>query len=168
MTSAPDLQAPLHASHLHSPVGTLVALSDGANLVRLTWIEELDPKTELGAEDAVSRETSRQLQAYFAGALTVFDLPIHFRHGSPFEHAVWHGMLDIPHGETKTYGDLAQSTDGIARAVGTACGRNPIPIVVPCHRVVGSDGKLVGFSGGKGVETKSWLLDFERGQTRLF
>lgn len=77
-------------------------------------------------------------------------------------------MRAIPHGETRSYGDLAARTDGIARAVGTACGRNPIPIVVPCHRVVGTGGRLVGFSGGRGVETKAWLLDFERGQARLF
>lgn len=158
----------LHASRLESPVGDLVALSDGAHLVRLTWNEELDEATALVGEDAVSRETSRQIKAYFARELTAFELPVRFARGTDFEQAVWRGMLEIPHGETRTYGDLAQLTDGIARAVGTACGRNPIPIVVPCHRVVGADGKLVGFSGGKGVETKSWLLDFERGQKRLF
>ena len=162
------IEPPLHASRLDSPVGDLVALSDGAHLVRLTWAEELDDTPDLHGEDAVSRETSRQLKAYFAGELTAFELPIRFARGTDFEQAVWRGMLEIPHGETRTYGDLAHLTDGIARAVGTACGRNPIPIVVPCHRVVGSDGKLVGFSGGKGVETKSWLLDFERGQKRLF
>ena len=162
------IEPPLHASRLDSPVGDLVALSDGAHLVRLTWAEELDDAPDLHGEDAVSRETSRQLKAYFAGELTAFELPIRFARGTDFEQAVLRGMLEIPHGETRTYGDLAQLTDGIARAVGTACGRNPIPIVVPCHRVVGSDGKLVVFSGGKGVETKSWLLDFERGQKRLF
>lgn len=152
---------------LDSPTGPIRVSSDGDAVVGITWIEpgaSLEPATP----DAVSRETAAQLSAYFDGRLTVFDLPIRYRGGSAFERAIWDAMRAIPWGETKTYGDLAALTDGVARAVGGACGRNPIPIVVPCHRVVGSDGWLVGFSGGAGVATKQWLLDFERGQARLF
>ncbi|NQW11899.1 MAG: methylated-DNA--[protein]-cysteine S-methyltransferase [Alphaproteobacteria bacterium] len=153
------------AVDLDSPTGRLRVVSDGDALVRVTWIGDHAPALE--DSDAVSRETAAQLKAYFAGGLTRFDLPIRFVGGGSLDRAVWETMRAIPHGEVWTYGDLAARTGGVARAVGGACGRNPIPIVVPCHRVVGADGKLVGFSGGQGVATKSWLLDFERGQTRL-
>lgn len=155
------------ASDIDTPTGRVRAVSDGEAIVRITWIAPgtiVDP----APEDAVSRETASQLAAYFAGRLTAFDVPLRFRSGSEFERAVWQAMLAIPWGQTRSYGDLAALTGGVARAVGGACGRNPIPIVVPCHRVVGSDGRLVGFSGAEGVETKQWLLDFERGQARLF
>lgn len=154
------------ASELDTPVGRLRAVSDGEALVRVTWISATE--TPASEEDAVSRETVAQLAAYFTHKLTAFDLPIRFRGGSAFERSVWEGMLAIPYGETWTYGDLAERVGGIARAVGGACGRNPIPVIVPCHRVVGSSGKLVGFSGGEGVESKRQLLDLERGQTSLF
>ncbi len=155
------------ASDLDTPTGRVRVVSDGEAVVAITWIES-GTILETRGGDSVSRETVAQLKAYFAGRLTVFDVPLRFRGGSPFEHAVWQAMLEIPCGETRTYGDLAALTGGVARAVGGACGRNPIPIVVPCHRVVGADGKLVGFSGAEGVATKQWLLDFERGQARLF
>jgi methylated-DNA-[protein]-cysteine S-methyltransferase len=154
------------ASDLDTPVGRLRAVSDGAALVRLTWIGSGDPPA--GDGDAVSRETVRQLAAYFRRDLTAFDLPIRWQGGSAFERSVWDGMRAIPYGETWTYGDLAERVGGVARAVGGACGRNPIPVVVPCHRVVGSSGRLVGFSGGDGVESKRQLLDLERGQASLF
>lgn len=163
------------SSDLETETGPIRVFSDGEALTGIGWIEPGRPLTP-AEPDAVSRETARQLAAYFAGRLTVFDLPIRYRGGSPFERAIWEAMRAIPWGQTKTYGDLAALTDGVARAVGGACGRNPIPIVIPCHRVVGSDGRLVGFSGGRlvgfsggaGVATKQWLLDFERGQARLF
>jgi len=155
------------ASHLDTPTGRVRVVSDGGAIVEITW---LAPGAIVAPpeEDPVSRETAAQLEAYFAGHLTAFDVPIRFRGGSVFERAIWMAMCEIPCGETRTYGDLAAVTGGVARAVGGACGRNPIPIVVPCHRVVGSGGKLVGFSGAEGVATKQWLLDFEHGQTRLF
>lgn len=155
------------ACDIDTPTGRVRVVSDGEAIVRVTWIA---PGTivEPVLEDAVSRETAAQLQAYFAGHLTSFDVPLKFRGGSAFERAIWQAMLQIPWGETRSYGDLAALTGGVARAVGGACGRNPIPIVVPCHRVVGSGGRLVGFSGAEGVATKQWLLDFERGQARLF
>ena len=155
------------ASELDTPVGRLRAVSDGEALIRVTWIAETE-RPDIEGDDAVSRETARQLAAYFAGDLTDFDLPIRFRGGSAFERSVWEAMRLIPFGETWTYGELADRVGGVARAVGGACGRNPVPVVVPCHRVVGSSGRLVGFSGGAGVESKRQLLDLERGQTTLF
>jgi methylated-DNA-[protein]-cysteine S-methyltransferase len=110
----------------------------------------------------------RQLLAYFDRSRTTFDLPLAPAGGSPFERAVWEAMRAIPYGETWTYGDLAARLGGVARAVGGACGRNPIPIVIPCHRVLGAGGKLVGFSGGSGIDSKARLLDLERGQASLF
>ena len=110
-------------------------------------------------------EAAHQLQAYAEGRLTAFELPL-APEGSDFERAVWREMALIPHGRTKTYGDLALELDpkgwrGIARAVGAACGANPIPIFIPCHRVVASSGDLGGFSGGGGPETKRRLLVHE-------
>lgn len=164
------------ASDLDTPVGRLRAVSDADALVRVTWVPAHDvsdatPGATPGAAmeaDPVSRETVRQLDAYFRGGLTRFDLPIRFLGGSEFERSVWEAMRDIPYGETWTYGALADRVGGVARAVGGACGRNPIPVVVPCHRVVGASGRLVGFSGGEGVESKRRLLDMERGQASLF
>lgn len=154
-------------SEVETPTGRVRAVSDGEAIIRVTWLDRRTaPAT--AEQDAVSRETARQLDAYFAGRLTEFDIPLRFLGGSDFERAVWQAMRAIPWGQTRTYGDLAAGTGGVARAVGGACGRNPIPIIVPCHRVVGSDGRLVGFSGAEGVATKQWLLDFERGQARLF
>lgn len=156
------------ASDLDTPVGRLRAVSDGTALIRVTWLADGEPPMPAADGDDVSRETIRQLDAYFRSALTTFDLPVAFRGGSAFERAVWEGMRAIPYGETWTYGELAARTGGVARAVGGACGRNPVPVVVPCHRVVGSSGRLVGFSGGDGIESKQRLLDLERGQATLF
>ncbi len=154
------------ALDVDSPVGRLRLVSDGEALVAISWIAENAAEAE--EADAVSRETAEQLRGYFARERTTFDLPLRFRGGSAFERRVWQAMCEIPYGQTWTYGDLADRTGGVARAVGGACGRNPIPVVVPCHRVVGAGGRLVGFSGGAGVETKSQLLDLERGQRALF
>lgn len=105
-------------------------------------------------------EARRQLDAYFARRLKHFDLPLRTS-GAPLEEGVWREMQAIPYGETRTYGDLARKLASNARLVGTACGRNCIPIVIPCHRVVGSDGRMIGFSGGQGIETKRALLALE-------
>lgn len=110
-------------------------------------------------------EAARQLKAYAEGRLTVFKLPL-APQGSDFQQSVWREMLRIPHGRTRTYGDLAAAIDpkgwrGIARAVGAACGANPIPIMIPCHRVLAGGGELGGFSGAGGTETKRQLLVHE-------
>jgi methylated-DNA-[protein]-cysteine S-methyltransferase len=108
-----------------------------------------------------------QLAEYFAGARTAFELPLRAS-GNAFELDVWRLMAEIPYGDTRSYGDLARRLGdrSLAQAVGAACGRNPLPIVVPCHRVVGADGALVGFGGG--VDRKRFLLDLEQRGQRLF
>ena len=102
-----------------------------------------------------------ELRAYFAGELTDFTVPVSVRRGSDFERAVWHQMTLIPYGEMRTYGEIAAAVGdpGGARAVGVACNRNPIPIIVPCHRIVGAGGKLVGFGGG--LPRKRYLRERE-------
>ena len=101
-----------------------------------------------------------QIEAYFAGTRRTFDLPLRVE-GSEFQRAVCAAMLEIPHGETRTYGEIARDLGQSAQAVGRACGHNPIPVLIPCHRVMGAGGKLTGYSGQGGVETKLALLRHE-------
>jgi methylated-DNA-[protein]-cysteine S-methyltransferase len=112
-------------------------------------------------------DATRQLREYFGGERREFDLPL-VMEGTPFQIAVWRELAIIPYGETTTYGRLAASVGrpDAPRAVGAACGANPLPIVVPCHRVVGRDGKLVGFGGG--IAMKRALLAFEGARAELF
>jgi methylated-DNA-[protein]-cysteine S-methyltransferase len=113
-----------------------------------------------GAGEVFERAEA-QLAEYFAGRRRVFDLPLALR-GTPFQRAVWTALLDIPYGETASYGELAQllGKPAASRAVGLANGKNPVSIIVPCHRVIGSTGSLTGYGGG--LERKRYLLDFER------
>jgi len=143
------------ALSLPSPVGslTLFANDDALNVVE--WGR--------GAEAPSSPlldEAAAQLNAYFDGKLETFDLPLD-PCGTEFQRAVWREMSRIPYGQVRTYGDLSATLSSSPRAVGGACGANPIPIIVPCHRVVGASGKMTGFSGGTGVETKIQLLTLE-------
>ncbi len=115
---------------------------------------------DAGAPTPLLREAVAQMRAYDAGTRTVFDLPLAVD-GSPFQRAVCDAMRAIPHGETRTYGDIARALNHPAQAVGRACGRNPIPVIIPCHRVLGANGRMTGFSGGAGVETKVALLRHE-------
>jgi len=138
-----------------SPVGALSIFSDDEEIVALDW-----GRVEPDGDSPVLNAAAEQLRQYFAGELATFDLPLR-PEGTEHERAVWQAMCDIPFGETRTYGDLATATGSVARAVGGACGRNPIPVIIPCHRVVGADGSMTGFSGGEGVETKQWLLRHE-------
>ncbi len=107
-----------------------------------------------------------QLEEYFAGERTSFDIPL-APEGAPFEREVWRALEEIPYGETVSYGEIARRVGQptAARAVGTANGRNPIAVIVPCHRVIGADGSLTGYGGG--LERKRLLLELERGQGRL-
>lgn len=131
-----------------------VTETEGA-ITRVTW----DGPAE-GEVTPLLREAARQIEAYDAGRLTRFDLPLRVE-GSAFQRAVCEAMLQIPFGETRTYGEIARALDHPAQAVGRACGGNPIPVLIPCHRVLGAGGKLTGFSGKGGVETKVALLRHE-------
>ena len=113
-----------------------------------------------GPDAGVLAEAARQLTAYFAGERREFALPL-APSGTPFRLRVWAAMQAIPYGQTRSYGDLARALDSAPRAIGGACGANPIPLVIPCHRVVGAGGALGGFSGGAGCDTKRQLLALE-------
>ena len=140
---------------INTPVGILSIFShdDAINVVE--WGRAPD-----GDTNPVVDEAAKQLKAYFAKELTAFELPLDPA-GSSFQKAVCQAMTEIPYGHRVTYGDIAKSLGQSAQAVGSACGHNPIPIIIPCHRVVGANGTMTGFSGGEGVETKVWLLQHE-------
>ncbi|MCA2212717.1 methylated-DNA--[protein]-cysteine S-methyltransferase [Jidongwangia harbinensis] len=137
-----------------SPIGPLGVTLDGETVVGVRF----------GAATAGTPARHRvadELAAYFGGALTSFTVPVELRGGSAFERAVWGEIAKIPYGEMQTYGAIAAALGdpGAARAVGTACNRNPVPVLVPCHRVVGAGGKMVGFGGG--IDRKRRLLELE-------
>jgi methylated-DNA-[protein]-cysteine S-methyltransferase len=140
---------------LTSSFGLLTVFADDDAIVAVEW-----GRAGGGEGTPLLKEAVRQLQAYFDGRLRVFDLPLKPQ-GTLFQQDVWRLMRRIPYGRVRTYGELAKELGSAARAVGGASGRNPIPIVVPCHRVVGHGGRLTGYSGGKGVETKRTLLRLE-------
>ena len=135
-----------------------VTAQDGA-ITKLVW-SSVDDGVGNGETPPLLQEAAAQLRAYDKGQLQVFDLPLRVL-GSPFQQAVCDAMLAIPYGDTCTYGDIAKALNHPAQAVGGACGGNPIPIIIPCHRVMGAGGRLTGFSGAGGVETKVALLRHE-------
>lgn len=148
-----------------SPVGPLTLVAHDGVLSGLYMTEQrYRPADEtFGPEDpSLFGDAITQLTEYFAGTRTTFDLPLDLI-GTPFQRTVWHALCEIPYGETVSYGELAQrlGRPSAARAVGLANGRNPIGIIVPCHRVVGSGGDLTGYGGG--LARKRHLLDFEQG-----
>jgi methylated-DNA-[protein]-cysteine S-methyltransferase len=154
-------------SVLGSPIGPLTVVEEDGRLVTL-FLRPPESSADLGPrDDARFAALGGQLDEYFAGTRTSFDLPLRAS-GNAFQLAVWRLLAEIPYGETRAYGDIARLLGDrtLAQAVGTACGRNPLPVVVPCHRVVGSDGALVGFGGG--LERKRFLLDLEQRAERLF
>lgn len=157
----------MESSTLSTPSGLLRITEHDSTIVGVTWAEK-KTTSSISTENKTLLLAIDQLNAYFEGSRTEFDLPLAYKKGSPFEHRVWDAMKRIPYGEIWTYGELAEEVGGVARAVGGACGANPIPIIIPCHRVVGANGKLTGFSGGRGIETKRFLLDMEQGQRNLF
>ena len=169
------------ASHvvLDSPIGplTLVATDGALSGLYMEMQRHRPPEETFGAPADPDTEpfatVAAQLTAYFAGELTEFDVPLTLR-GTPFQQRVWAALTEIPYGETTTYGELAVEigNPSASRAVGLANGRNPVGVIVPCHRVVGSTGSLTGYGGG--LDRKRRLLDFERetrvgaGRTTLF
>jgi len=157
---------PLTHSVIPSPIGPLTAVREDGVLVGLwmgpTDVEDLGPR-----DDEANARVRAQLDEYFAGTRTSFDLALRAS-GNALQRAVWELIAAIPYGATRTYGELAGDLGdrSLAQAVGAACGRNPLPVVVPCHRVVGADGSLVGFGGG--LDRKRFLLDLEHRDERLF
>lgn len=140
---------------VNSPLGSLtVSERDGA-IIALDW-----RTARPTAATSLLRRASLQLAEYFAGQRQAFDLPL-APQGSPFQQSVWRHMMQIPYGHVMTYGELAHAVNSAPRAVGGACGRNPIAIVIPCHRVVGGSGALTGYSGAGGINTKQFLLELE-------
>jgi len=153
-------------SFVNSPVGRLTLVATDAGLAAILWEHDRPGRVRLplDAEEPshpVLVETARQLDEYFDGRRNVFTMPLDMA-GTPFQRKVWQALLTIPFGETRTYTQIAQQIGSPAavRAVGAANGRNPVAIVAPCHRVIGSGGQLTGFAGG--LETKAYLLDLER------
>jgi methylated-DNA-[protein]-cysteine S-methyltransferase len=144
---------------ISSPVGDLVLDDEGGAIVAIRWASSHTDAVRASNGSALLAEAARQLEAYFAGRLSHFDLPLHLA-GSDFERRVWAQMQTIPYGKTRSYGDLAEAIGSAPRAVGGACGKNPIPIVIPCHRVLSKTG-LGGYSGAGGVDTKQTLLALE-------
>jgi O-6-methylguanine DNA methyltransferase len=165
----------LFRSSIPTPIGDMLALATGEALCalefigprqRLTRLERrlmrwFPPHQIVDADTDATSRTREWLAAYFAGGAPPGDLPIQM-HGAPFEKRVWQALLRIRPGETTSYGAIATGlgSPGAARAVGAANGANPLAIVVPCHRVIGSSGSLVGYGGG--LDRKTWLLDHER------
>ena len=152
-----------------SPVGPLLLAGD-SNALRLVSFESskhaAPPRPDWNQNGAAFAEVIRQLQAYFRGELEEFDVPLAME-GTEFQIRVWNALRTIPYGETISYAQLARRIGNpkAVRAVGLANGSNPLPIIVPCHRVIGSDGSLTGFGGG--LSTKKKLLELENKQMRL-
>lgn len=152
-----------------SPVGQLVAVGDGQALTRLRFQDGRRPAAITPGWrrcDAAFAELRAQLEQYFAGRRQRFELEL-APTGGAFERRVWAALTEVPYGATVSYGEIARRVGAptSARAVGTANGRNPIVVVVPCHRVIGADGTLTGYGGGLG--RKRWLLDLEAGVQQL-
>lgn len=151
---------------ISSPVGKLKLVASGKGLAAILWEKDdparvpLTPMTK-DEKHPVLLKTEKQLQAYFTGNLTAFDLPLDFAEGTEFQKKVWQALLTIPFGETRSYGEIAKQIRApkASRAVGAACGKNPISIIGPCHRVMGASGKLTGFAGG--LDIKAQLLELE-------
>jgi methylated-DNA-[protein]-cysteine S-methyltransferase len=146
---------------IESPLGKLLLVSDGQALTRLAMSPRPNDVPEDARRDpAALADVAAQLDAYFGGELTEFDVPLAPR-GSEFQLRVWNALLEIPYGETASYGEIAAAVGrpDAVRAVGSTNGRNPIAVIIPCHRVIGADGSLVGYGGG--LDRKRLLLELE-------
>lgn len=147
------------SAYVHcSPVGNLLIEAEGTEITRCTFTEQ--PQSALASEDAVIRQCVNELEEYFSGNLRGFSVRVKLT-GTPFQNRVWSELLKIPYGTTISYSELALRLGDpkCIRAAGTANGKNKIPIIIPCHRVIGKDGSLVGFGGG--LDKKEWLLKHE-------
>ena len=152
---------PLDHTIVSTPIGDVVLLGDAEALSEIRFDAHAVPPGSRRVDDGVLGEAARQLQEYARGEREAFDVPLRPQFGGAFERRVWAHVAQIPYGTTTTYGEIALALDapGSARAVGAANGRNPIPILVPCHRVIGARGALTGYAGG--LDSKRLLLEHE-------
>jgi len=157
--------------YIESPVGQLLLTADGDALTGVYMNEHKNgaivADSWANVETSVLTQAKTELAEYFVGTRQVFTVALSETHGTPFQQAVWRELRGVPFGQTISYGELARRVgdSGAARAVGAANGRNPVSIIVPCHRVIGASGKLTGYAGGQ--ERKAFLLAHERGALGL-
>lgn len=155
----------IYYTHMDSPIGRLLLTGNDTAVTGLTMHDHADAAgtapDDWEHDDGRFTDAREQLTAYFAGNLIEFELPL-APQGTEFQQSVWRALIDIPFGQTQSYGALAQriGKPNASRAVGLANGRNPISLIVPCHRVIGADGSLTGYGGG--IERKRWLLAHEQ------
>ncbi len=167
------MTATVYYAQLQTPIGLLRLFASGRGLLRLAlpneprsaaeaYVERTLGPTSVRDDEAAHAAALAQLAAYFAGTRRSFDVPLDLR-GTPFQRLVWDAVAAVSYGETRTYRDVARAIDRPAavRAVGAANGANPVPLIVPCHRIVGANGSLTGYGGG--IEVKRRLLALERG-----
>ena len=165
--TAPDTSACTAQTTINTPLGNLLLARTAKGLAGVWFDGQKHHPAPLTAmrspDDELLRRAAEQLHAYFAGEGLGFDVPLDLQ-GTPFQRAVWQALLAIPSGETRSYGEIAAALGSASavRAVGGAVGRNPVSVIVPCHRVVGSDGSLTGYAGG--VDRKRALLELEHAE----
>ena len=157
----------LTTATVDTPIGALTLVASEGGLRNVLWPGRLAPDDALAESAPLLDDAARQLQEYFAGDRTAFELALDLE-GTRFQRKAWLALAEIPYGETRSYAEQAArlGRPHAVRAVGHANGRNPLPIVLPCHRVIGSDGSLTGFGGG--LQVKRALLDLEAGRVPLF
>lgn len=160
------MHPPLYQAQFRSPLGRINVTASNEAITSVLFVED-DSATPLNPSSPLVEECARQLEAYFSGSLTQFDLPL-APAGTAFQQWVWEMLEQVPYGRTAAYGELAQRLGdaNLTRAVGTANGSNPIAVIIPCHRIIGADGTLTGYAGG--LWRKQWLLRHESAQKELF
>lgn len=163
------MSASIYFDYLESPIGDLLVVGDGEHVTRLYLPNHkrgVMPDDSWRRSKTPFEQAQQELAEYFAGERRTFEVPLRAA-GTPFQQRVWQELVRIPFGVTISYAELARRVGqpNASRAVGNANGRNPISIIVPCHRVIGADGRLTGYAGG--LDNKRWLLDWERGERPL-
>lgn len=153
----------MNVIYYDAKIGKIKIEENGMAITKVEFIGK-DIQEEIGNETELLKETIKQLEEYFEGKRNFFDLPLEPK-GTEFQKKVWKTLIEIPYGETRSYGDIAKiiGNEKASRAVGMANNKNPIPIIIPCHRVIGANGKLVGYAGG--LDLKMKLLELEKQNT---